>query len=127
MVIFWADQWHKLKESPQQHEAPLGKPLRCPESTPSSGALFALEPAPEPSPEPPHGPAPVPSPEPSLDAAAATIPDLSPAAAVGKTAGFRPPPSQVMLYIYMYIYTPRTSGIHSITCDGSASHFTDDA
>ena len=33
MVIFWADQsdqWHKPKESPQQHEAPLGKSLRCP-------------------------------------------------------------------------------------------------
>ena len=30
MVIFWADQWHKPKESPQQHEAPFGKSLRCP-------------------------------------------------------------------------------------------------
>ena len=30
MIIVWADQWHKPKESPQQHEAPLRKSLRCP-------------------------------------------------------------------------------------------------
>ena len=51
-----------------------------------SGPLI-LEPVPEPFLEPPHGPPPVPS----LDAAAATIPDLSFVAAVGKIIGFRLP------------------------------------
>ena len=30
MIISWADQWHKPKESPQQQEAPLRQSLRCP-------------------------------------------------------------------------------------------------